>query len=176
MSHEDHASERNSRIITEAQRTQEFKKLRTSLLDSIRSLHTGLSEGHAKDGIDYWVSSELRGGGTRITMPITLEAGKGERAVIFREEAYRYFEEGEAYGPTDSEAVIAWFDERIKDDATHEFERIGWSVQGDGSVHRLFYEKPATGDLVPAERATDDSADLQMANSYLAQVLVDSVN
>lgn len=171
---QDHADERAFRAIGEAQRTQEFKDARSTLIDDIRKLHEAYTLGMTTTWGNFRIGKSDFGT-PAILVDHQEDGNKTERVIAFDDLAFRQYEESQTYGSQGGQLdVVASFEDETFNEKTRQFERIGWTVRGDGSVQRLLGEEK-DGQYWRVNKATNDVMDLQVAHDFMRGVIDSTV-
>lgn len=170
---QDHADERAFRAMGEAQRTQEFKEARSTLIGDIQKLHEAYKLGMANTWGNFRIGKSDFGT-PAILVDHTEDGSKTERVIGFDELAFKQYEDGQNYEHKGQTDIVASFEDETFNERTRQFERIGWTVRGDGAVERLLGEEK-DGQYWRVGKTTNDVMDLQMAHEFLQGVIQNTV-
>ncbi len=173
----DHAHEGAFQAFGEKQRTLEYKKARAELTHGVEKLYEAYQLGMVRTWGDFTVG-KTEYGAPAFKVNKKDDHDRTERTVAFDELAAKQYgatEDEGAFVPQGQTSVIATFEDKTFNDTTHQFERIGWTVWGDGSVERLTGRTNEKGEFVTIGAKTNDVMDLHMANEYLAGVMKDTI-
>ncbi len=177
MSHEDTPNDA-IRAQNEIDRAADFKHERSGLVEAVKGLAEGMYLGRSKTQGNF-SGGPLSKGGLRFDILTTPTGGHSpaRRTVVFHENEYKQYEEGEGktYGPHGAADLIVHFTEESFDEATKDWIRKGWEVYGDGSVNRLSYGADSKGNRVDVAMSTNDVLDLMEANEYLQEVTTETL-
>ncbi len=164
------------RAIGEANRTPEFKQHRSNLVNLAVEIAEMYQLGMVNTFGNYTVKSLANDKGLRVEASLNEGNDLGRRSVTINPLAVDYYErtlsddEEKPYSFAGQLDHLVTYDEELFNGKTREFERTGWTVNGDGSVHRLSYEYDEQGKRINSSRATNDHADLEAAITFLETV------
>lgn len=158
--------------LTEAQRAQDFKHERTSLINAARTLCSVSSPDEFQLPVDITHTTTSYGSEQKVTIKDELNNEPRQRTLVFRPVQAA----NEEYLSARHDEIIASYEEETthKDFAGAEHKsRKGWEVCGDGSVRRFVLQEDEAGIWRGVNRGTNDTLDLIEANEQMLELMVE---